>query len=105
MLNHVRVQLVVRFVLPDEDTVQVLQDVLKRAKRPGIQFDSSDDSTRLPSQFPEPSAVLYRHIARAGRGMSNIARTRPGLGLYTMTRLDQVSWRSSRVLNSCAQAV
>jgi hypothetical protein len=32
MLNHLRVTLVVRFVLPGEDTVQVLEDALKRAK-------------------------------------------------------------------------
>jgi putative transposase len=38
MLNHLRVTLVVRFVLPDEDTVDVLKDVLKRAKRLGIQI-------------------------------------------------------------------
>jgi len=39
MLNHLRVTLVVRFVLPDEDTVEVLKDVLKRAKRLGIQIE------------------------------------------------------------------
>ena len=39
MLNHLRVTLVVRFVLPEEDTVQVLKDVLKRAKRLGIQIE------------------------------------------------------------------
>ncbi len=38
MLNHLRVTLVVRFVLPHEETVQVLQDVLKRAKRLGIRI-------------------------------------------------------------------
>ena len=39
MLNHLRVTLVVRFVLPDEDTVDVLKDVLKQAKRLGIQIE------------------------------------------------------------------
>jgi len=39
MLNHLRVTLVVRFVLPEEDTVPVLKDVLKRAKRLGIQIE------------------------------------------------------------------
>jgi putative transposase len=39
MLNHLRVTLVVRFVLPDEDTVEVLKDVLKRTKRLGIQIE------------------------------------------------------------------
>jgi len=38
MLNHLRVTLVIRFVLPNEDIVQVLKDVLKRAKRLGIQI-------------------------------------------------------------------
>jgi len=39
LLNHLRVARVVRFVLPDEDTVQVLKDMLKRAKRLGIQIE------------------------------------------------------------------
>jgi len=38
MLNHLRVTLGVHFVLPDEDTVHVLEDALKRAKRLGIQI-------------------------------------------------------------------
>jgi putative transposase len=36
MLNYLRVTVVIRFVLPDEDIVDVLRDVLKRAKRLGI---------------------------------------------------------------------
>lgn len=39
MLNHLRVTLLVRFVLPDEDTVPVLKHVLKRVKRLGIQIE------------------------------------------------------------------
>ena len=39
MLNPLRVTLVVHFVLPDEDTIQVLKDVLQRAKRRGIQLE------------------------------------------------------------------
>ena len=36
MLNNLRFTLVVRFVFPEEDTVQVLRDVLERVKRLGI---------------------------------------------------------------------
>lgn len=39
MLNYLRVTLVVRFVLPDEETVQVLQEVLKRVQKLGIQME------------------------------------------------------------------
>jgi putative transposase len=39
MLNYLRVTLVVRFVLPDEDTVEVLKDVLKRVQKLGIQIE------------------------------------------------------------------
>jgi IS4 transposase len=39
MLNNLRVTLVVHFILPEEDTVQVLKDVLKRAKRLGIRIE------------------------------------------------------------------
>ncbi len=38
MVNHLRVTLVVRFVLPEEETVDVLKDVLKRVKRQGVQI-------------------------------------------------------------------
>jgi putative transposase len=38
MLNHLQVTLVVRFVLPEEETVQVLKDVLKRVQKLGIQI-------------------------------------------------------------------
>jgi putative transposase len=37
MLNHLRVTLVVRFVLPEEETVHVLKEVLKRVQELGIQ--------------------------------------------------------------------
>ena len=36
MLNNLRFTLVVRFVFPEEDTVQVLSDVLERVKRLGL---------------------------------------------------------------------
>ena len=39
MLNHLRVTLLVRFVLPDEDTVDVLQDVLERVQKLGGQIE------------------------------------------------------------------
>ena len=39
MLNHLRVILVVRFVLPGEDTVAVLRDVLERAQELGVQIE------------------------------------------------------------------
>ena len=61
MLNHLRVTLVVRFVLPDEDTVQVLKDVLKRAKRLGIQIE------RLFLDKGFASIAVQEYLTRSGQ--------------------------------------
>jgi len=61
MLNYLRVTLVVRFVLPEEDTVDVLKDVLERVQKLGIQIE------RLFLDKGFASIAVQEYLTRCGQ--------------------------------------